>query len=229
MESSELNNSTEHSLNFRFPICDVGVWSRCGIAVWGVKNIHIHCKALTRCSASDIGICFCPPEKFDAINADIGLERTRLLPTSLPVFFFFFPLKDKLKMYKEIKRERWFLSRKFSQTMEAWPEWLADFELLLLSLEFSFSQYTCILFRSPSFQALAPTVPLTLPRSLAVEGQIPTTWAPGPQVPGSANLAQLAGQHWGRGSLPLVPQTQGFVGLFQAGHYFHLQGPMALP
>lgn len=154
----------------------MGVRSQCGIAVRGVKNMHIHCKALIRCSANDISVCFCPQKKIDAINVDIGLERTRLLPTSLPVSLsLFFSLKGKLKVAKEIRRERSYLSRKFAWTMEAWPKRLADFELLLLSLEFSFSQYTCILFRSPSFQALASTVPLTLPRSLAVEGQIPAT------------------------------------------------------
>lgn len=50
-------------------------------------------------------LVFCPREKIDAINVDIGLEKTRLLPTSLPVVFFF-SFKDKLKVHKEIKRER---------------------------------------------------------------------------------------------------------------------------
>lgn len=69
--------------------------------------MHIHCKALIRCSANDISVCFCPQKKIDAINVDIGLERTRLLPTSLPVSLSLsFSLKGKLKVAKEIRRER---------------------------------------------------------------------------------------------------------------------------
>lgn len=61
---------------------------------------NIHRKALIRDLIHDVGVGFCSQEKSDATNMD--LERTRLMPISLPVMLF--PFKGKLKVHLSNQR-----------------------------------------------------------------------------------------------------------------------------
>lgn len=75
-------SQSNQSFNLSFPVSEVGVWAQFGRAVLR-SGEHI-----LQGSINDIGVCFCSKEKSDANNIDTDMERTRLMPTSLPGMLF---------------------------------------------------------------------------------------------------------------------------------------------